>query len=153
MQKRLHFKAVLQSPEKGWVCLFIPNDLLGTARRVWLEGTLNGKPFRATANPWRNETHRVAINKEMRSRLEVDAGDEALLVCAVSDFPPAAEEPLDADIASALAANPAAEKQFTAMPRPRRKQHLLYIYEAQSPDLRAKRIARFVERLGEEAAI
>ena len=88
MTPRLSHRTTLAVPRKGWLFLYIPDELLGGVRkRVWLKGTLNGMPFAATANPWKDGTHVVAVNRQMRSALGISGPVEVELQAEVLDEP------------------------------------------------------------------
>jgi uncharacterized protein YdeI (YjbR/CyaY-like superfamily) len=112
---------------------------------VYLQGTLNGKPFTATANPWKDDQHVVTINGAMRKALGVENGDAVEVDCAISSTAP--ELPVDPDVEEALETHPEAKRAFEGMSRSHRKEHLQYINEAKKSETRRARIERMIETL------
>ena len=145
IEQRISHRTTLWSPQKGWVFLSIPNEILGTKRRVFLDGTLNGKPFQATANPWQGDTHIVSINARMRQAFGVAKGDEVTIDCAVSTTPPPTQ--VDEDIRAALHSRPDAERVFDALGRSHQREYLDHITSAKRPETRAARIEKMIEAL------
>jgi hypothetical protein len=144
-QRTFRHETAVVSPQKGWLFLFIPNEVLGETRRVFLSGTLNGKPFRATANAWQDNAHVITVNQQMRRELGIGEGDTVVLDCAVSLTPP--EIPLDADVAAALDATPGARAAWDALGYNKRQERLDHVRQARRPDTRAARIAALAEWL------
>lgn len=145
------YQTKLVSPQKGWLFLFLPNHLLGTKDRVWLKGTLNGQPFQATANPWRQNQHVVTINRQMRQELGI-AGEAEVTLEAIIVFTPPPPSPLAPDFAAALKANPQAKAVFDRLSPSHRKKYISHIDEVKRPQTRAARIASMVTRLIESAS-
>lgn len=144
------FKTKLVSPQKGWTFLYIPNQLLGTSHRVWLRGKVNGKPFQATANPWRNETHIITVNTKMREELGLRAGDQCRMEFEIITAPPP-EPGTPTDLVTALQAHPKALGFFQRIPPSHRKEYIEYIEEAKKPETRARRIAKTMEMILEKS--
>ena len=131
-------------PQKGWLFLYVPDELLGgVRRRVWLKGTLNGKPFAATANPWKNGTHVVTVNRQMRGSLGIDGPIEVELRAEVLD-----EAILDVeipgDLLEAIGSDTAASETFGRLPPSHQKEFVFYLDEAKRSATRAARIRRSV---------
>lgn len=143
--KIISYKTTALSPQKGWLFIFIPNEQLGTAKRVFLTGTCNGRPFQATANPWKDNTHVVTVNQSMRRELGISEGDEVMLTCTVSTSAP--DLPLDEDIAMALDQQPRAREAFADLGRNKQKAHLNRIRQAKSAETRSTRISEMIEEL------
>lgn len=144
---RISLRTTLDVPRKGWLYLYIPDDLLGGVRkRVWLKGTLNGKPFAATANPWKSDTHVITVNRQMRAALGIDGPVEVELRAEILD-----EAVLDieipTDLIRALDAAPAARETFEALPPSHQKEFVFYLDEARRPDTRKARIEKSVRIL------
>jgi hypothetical protein len=137
---RLH--TTIASPERDWTAVFIPDEVLGVKRRVWIEGTLNGKPFKATANPM-GGYHAAVINRKMRAELGVRPGDEVDLEFTFStEAPP--EAPLAGDIEAALDVSPEARTVFDSLPPSHRRRYVEHIEDAQRPATRRARIEAMV---------
>lgn len=144
MTDRLCLRTKLDVPRTGWLYLCIPDELLGGVRkRVWLKGTLNGKPFAATANPWKDGTHVVTVNKQMRIALGIDGPVEVELEAEVLD-----EAILDIeiprDLLEAIEADAAARSTFEVLPPSHQKEFVFYLCEAKRPLTREARIRKSV---------
>ena len=135
----VRFDTRLESPQKGWLFLYIPNVIIGTRKRVWLKGTLNGKPFVATANPWKNGTHVITINKLMRKQLDIEGPTDVVLEFIISEEPLLdLEVPLE--LLRALDADKLAGDAFKKLPPAHQKEFIFYIEEAKSAATRRRRI-------------
>lgn len=147
-EKLIRYKTKLVSPQKGWVFLYLPNKLLGLKKRIWIKGTLNGKPFVATANPWKDDTHVITINKEMRKMHNAAAGTEVEveLEFAVSEKP-LLDFPVSNDFAAALKANPKAAEEFDRLPPSHQKEFIFYVMEGKRPETRKAHINKSIEML------
>lgn len=143
----INYKTQLISPQKGWLFLVIPNDVLGgIKRRVWIKGILNNKPLIATANPWKDNTHVITVNKEMRKQLELSENDEVELVFEISEKP-LLDIKIPEDLQEALAINNKAGKVFGKLPPSHKKEYILYINEAKMLETRMERIEKTIEKL------
>ncbi len=144
MGTRFSLHTTLEVPRKGWLVLYVPDSLIGgTRRRVWIRGTLNGKPFAATANPWKDSTHAITVNRQMRRRLGISGPMEVDLEAEVLDEPVLDVE-LPDDLVSAIHADPAARATFDALPPSHQKEFVFYLDEAKRPSTRAERVRRSV---------
>jgi len=48
----LHLHTTVANPERDWTAIFIPDEVLGVKRRVFIEGTLNGMPIGPRRTRW-----------------------------------------------------------------------------------------------------
>ncbi|HSK48711.1 MAG TPA: YdeI/OmpD-associated family protein [Coriobacteriia bacterium] len=137
-------RTYLDVPRKGWLYLYIPDELLGgVRRRVWIEGTLNGMPFTATANPWKDQTHVVTVNRHMRRTLGIDGPVEVELEARVSDEPLLDIE-IPADLHDAITSDPSARATFEALAPSHQKEFVLYLDDASIQATRDERIRKSV---------
>jgi len=137
-------KTRLAVPRKGWLYLYIPDDLLGGVRhRVWIQGTLNGMPFAATANPWKDRTHVVTVNRHMRRVLGIDGPVEIELEASVSDTPLLDIE-IPADLYDAITSDAAAWAAFDALAPSHQKEFVFYVDDARLQSTRDERIRKSV---------
>ena len=133
---------ILRTPATDCVFLFLPNELLGCSRRVWITGTLNGKPIQATAHPWQGDQHIVTLSKKVCEKMGVESGDEVTLEFTFSARPP---DPLfSLDVEQALVDAPLAMAAFDKMPRFHRKEFLQHIDDAKRPETRLRRINKML---------
>jgi hypothetical protein len=135
----------LQTPEKGWSGLAVPSDFLGLRRRVWLRGTLNGKPFWVSAQPMGDGNHWVTVNRQIRAEMGLVGDEEVEAVFVMVDGPPDLDVP--DDLERALAASSQAHALFDRMSHNHRKEYIRWIAEAKRPATRARRIAQAIERI------
>src|SRR4030081_1733795 len=85
----------LQTPEKGWSGLAIPSDFLGVRGRVWLRGTLEGRPFWVAAQPMGDGKHWGTVNREVRAEMGLVGDEEVEAVFVQADGPPELAVPDD----------------------------------------------------------
>jgi Bacteriocin-protection, YdeI or OmpD-Associated/Domain of unknown function (DUF1905) len=144
MSGRFCLRTTLDAPRKGWLFLYVPDELLGGVRkRVWLKGKLNGRPFAATANPWREGTHVVTMNRQMRRVLGIDGPTEVELQAEVLDEPILDIE-VPRDLLEAIDADPEARGTFAKLPPSHQKEFVFYLDEAKRPATRMARIRKSV---------
>ena len=144
MSTRFSLRTRLDVPRQGWLFLYVPDELLGDVRRrVWLRGTLNGKPFAATANPWKNGTHVVTLNRQMRASLGIDGPVAVELQAEVLDEPILDIE-IPTDLLEAIHVDAAASQTFGGLPPSHQKEFVFYLDEAKRPATRAARIRKSV---------
>ena len=147
MTRRFHLRTTLDVPRKGWLYLYVPDDLLGSVRRrVWLKGTLNGKPFAATANPWKGATHVVTVNRQMRAALGIDGPVEVDVEAEILDEPVLDIE-IPCDLSEAIESDAAARAAFERLPPSHQKEFVFYLDEAKRPATRGARIRKSVAML------
>jgi hypothetical protein len=135
----IKFKAKIGSPQKGWLFIYIPNAVIGTRKRVWLKGTLNGKRFVATANPWKNETHVITFNKLMRKQLGIDGPTDVVLEFDVSEEPLLDLE-IPPDLLQALNADELAGDAFKKLAPAHQKEFIFFMEEAKGAITRKRRL-------------
>ncbi len=130
----------LESPQKGWLFLYIPNTVLGTRKRIWLQGTINGRPFAATANPWKDDSHVITVNKVMRKQLGIDGPIDVQLEFDVSEEPLLDLE-IPPDLQLALDADKLAGDAFSKLHPAHQKEFIFYVDEAKTVATRKRHIA------------
>lgn len=143
---KIAFKAKLQrpaSPEGAtWRFLVLPAQAsakLPTRSMATVDGMFAGEPFRATLEPDGQGSHWLKVDKALRERAGVDAGDTVELQIA-----PVAEEPeprVPDDLRKALAANPAAKATWTDITPVARRDWIHWITSGKKAETRGKRIA------------
>lgn len=106
--------------------------------------TVNDHSYRSTPGIYGGRAY-LPLNRANREAAGVRAGDEIEVVLALDTEPRTVEIP--ADLAAALAADPAAQERFEAMSYSHRREYVEWVCEAKRPETRARRIAVCVERV------
>ncbi|HTS28403.1 MAG TPA: YdeI/OmpD-associated family protein [Bryobacteraceae bacterium] len=139
------FQAAIEGSEKGRVYLVLPFDpekVWGLRTRYHVRGTINGTPVRGALEQF-GKGYFLPLGPTYRRGAGLRLGDEAAVVLAPEG---PQSESLAPDVAGALAAEPQAAKFFDGLATFYRKNYLRWIDATKrSPDLRAQRIAEFVE--------
>ncbi len=142
---RIRFKARLLQPAAvkagSWTFLVLPKSAsakLPTRSMTTVEGTINGSAFHATLEPDGQKSHWLKVSKKLREAAGANAGDMVSLELA-----PAATElepKVPADLRKALAAAPEARKLWSDITPVARRDWILWITSAKTPETRARRI-------------
>ncbi len=142
-----HFQATIEGTEKdrAYVCLpFDPVDEWGERERYYVAGTINGLKFRGRLDE-SCKGHFLPLGPAWRRCAGLHAGDDVEVVIA-DEHPPRDE--LAPDVTAALDAEPEAGKFFDSLAGFYRRNYLRWIDATKRrPDVRAARIAEFVELL------
>jgi Bacteriocin-protection, YdeI or OmpD-Associated/Domain of unknown function (DUF1905) len=85
----------------------------------------------------------IGLARAVRQRAGVEIGTAYDVEIAFDDIPRTVEVPTD--LAAALAADPAVDEAFAAMPFTHRKEYVQWVTEAKRATTRADRIAKTVE--------
>ncbi len=123
----------------------VPSDVsisFGAKGHIPVVGTINGHPLRATMVPAGGGRHRILLNAEVRTALQVRVGDTVSFMLQPDTT--SREVPVPDDFAAALESVAGARHAFAALPPSHRKEILVWISDAVRPDTRARRIARAV---------
>ena len=119
-------------------------DRLGAGRRPAVRVTVGGHTYRSTVGVMGGE-FMVPLSADNRHRAGVDAGDEVDVRLELDTAPRAVAVP--ADLAAALAGDPAARTRFYGLSYSQKRWYVLPIEDAKTPATRERRIAKAVERL------
>ena len=149
------FEAPLERPELrgAWTFIRAPFSVekeFGVKGRVAVQGAINGIPFRSSLLPQGGGEHILVVNKELRDRAGVTAGDTARFVLERDDAPREVELP--AELAQALAANSDAQALFARLSYSHQKEYADYVAAAKRPETRQRRAANAVDLLLEAEA-
>ncbi|MBO9534345.1 MAG: DUF1905 domain-containing protein [Solirubrobacteraceae bacterium] len=87
----------------------------------------------------------LGFNKAVRTAAGVEPGDELELTILLDDGPREVELP--ADLAAALASDPATQAAFEALAYSHRKEFARWVGDAKKPETREKRIAETLEKV------
>jgi len=146
------FRATVQLAGKTATGVEVPPEAveaLGAGRQPLVHVTLGGHAYRSRVAV-RGATYKLPISAENRAAAGVRAGDEVEVTLALDTDPREVEVP--EDLAAALDAEPAARTTFDALSVSRKQWFVLPVEEAKTPETRARRVAKAVERLRDRAA-
>jgi hypothetical protein len=144
------FEAPLDAvgPGGSWTRMQIPFDVekaFGSKARLAVRGTMNGFEFRTSILPNGDGTHHMMLNKALLAGAKTAAGETVKVVMERDDESREVEAPKD--LSTALGKSAAAKKIWKEKTPTFRKEYVLWIEEAKSPETRARRIATTVERV------
>ena len=151
---KVRFSATLLRPAGAttavsWTFLNLPKEAsakLPSRGMASVEGTLNGRPLRATLEPDGRGGHWLKVDRKMREAAGAAAGDIVKLEIA-----PVAQEPeprVPADLRKALAAAPSnAREAWSDITPVARRDFVHWIVSAKQAKTRAGRIAKACDML------
>lgn len=122
---------------------------LGPGRRHPVRVTINGYSYRTTVAPYKGE-YALSLSAENRRGAGIEPGDEVELEIERDDSPAELEVP--ADLAAALADEPAAQAFFDGLAPSHRKEYVRWVEEPKKPETRAGRVEKAVALLREGKA-
>jgi Bacteriocin-protection, YdeI or OmpD-Associated/Domain of unknown function (DUF1905) len=144
---KIRFSATLLRPKAtakafSWTFLTLPKEAsakLPSRGMTSVEGTFNGLAFQATLEPDGQGGHWLKVDRKMREKAGVEAGEVVTLEIA-----PVAEEPeprVPADLRKALAAAPSGARNVWSDITPiARRDWIHWIVSAKQAETRARRI-------------
>jgi hypothetical protein len=143
---KICFKAKLLKPAerpKGetWSFLILPEDAsakLPTQGQTAVEGTINGRPFRATLEPDGQKSHWLKVTNKLRQAASAEIGD--ILPLEILSVGKETEPRVPTDLRKALAASPAARAVWNDITPVARRDWIHWITSAKQPETRARRI-------------
>lgn len=151
---KIRFSATLfrpKSPDKSadWTFLTLPKEAsakLPSRGQTTVEGTLNGRPLRATLEPDGQGGHWLKVDRKLRGAAGAEAGDVVTLEIA-----PVAEEPepkVPADLRKALTTAPMkAREAWSDITPAARRDFIHWITSGKRAETRVKRIATACDML------
>lgn len=149
MGETLHLTAVLEArgPAGGFVFTDDQVAAMGDGAKVFpVRVTIGDRVVRLRLARMGGE-NLVGLSKAARAEAGVEVGDVVTFSIAADTTPRIVEVP--DDLASALAADPAAAQAFEAMPYTHRKEYVRWVTEAKREQTRADRVAKTVEMVRE----
>ena len=148
----IRFKARLQRPAQPanatWTVLLLPaaaSAKLPTRSMVTVEGAFAGQPFIAALEPDGNGSHWLKVDKALREKAGVVAGDTVTLSVA-----PVAKEPepkVPTDLKRALSENPGALATWVDITPVARRDWIHWISSGKKAETRVKRIDVAIDKL------
>ena len=133
------FRPAASAKAGSWTFLTLPKDAsakLPSRGMAWVEGTLNGCPFRATLDPDGQKSHWLRVDRKLSEAAGADAGDVVTL-----EIVPSEEEPtVPADFRKALAAAPKARALWSDITISARRDWIHWLVSAKLAETRARRV-------------
>ncbi|HWB37097.1 MAG TPA: YdeI/OmpD-associated family protein [Rugosimonospora sp.] len=145
----MRFRATLQLLGGTSTGFEVPEEIvtgLGGGRRPAVAVTINGRTWRSRIMPYSGRIL-LGISAENRAETGIAAGDVVDVEVELDQAP--REVVVPDDLATALAADPAARDFFDKLSYTNRKEYVRWIEEAKRPETRATRLTRAIEQLRE----
>jgi hypothetical protein len=143
----MRFRTTLDSAGKTATGFRVPAEVvaaLGKGKRPPVVVTINGHSYRNTVAVYGAE-YLIGVSAENRAGAGVQAGDEIEVELELDTAP--REVAVPADLAAALAGDPAAKTRFDVLSFSNRSAVVLSIEGAKSPETRLRRIGKAVASL------
>jgi hypothetical protein len=143
----MRIRALLEQNGKTAVGFAIPEDVvlaLGKGKRPPVRVTINGYTYRSTVAPLGGR-YLVGVSAENRTAAGVAGGQTHDIELELDDAPRAVELP--AELAAALAAEPAARATFERLSPSNQGYHVSLVTGAKSDETRARRIEMSIAAL------
>jgi hypothetical protein len=142
------FTAVLEAGRGGGAMVLVPPEIataLGGLRQMRAVGTVNGVPYQSSTMPYGGRGLFLGVHKATREAAGVLPGELVDVVVSRDERPRVVEIP--AELAAALAADPAARAAFDRMSFTNRKEMAGSVAEAKRQETRERRLAAAMARL------
>ena len=147
----MRFTTTLLSNGKTATGIEVPAEVmagLGGSKKPAVTVTLNGYVYRSTVATVDGRPM-VGVSADVRAGARVTAGDEVDVDLELDAAPREVDVPQD--LAAALAADPAAARRFDSLSYSNKRRHTLSVEGAKAPETRARRVAKVVATLHDEA--
>ena len=142
------FRTTVELGGKTATGFTVPEAALGElgvkTKRPPVRVTINGHTYRSTIAVMGNRLM-LPLSAENRTAAGVAAGDEIEVTVEVDTEPRTVDVPKD--LAAELRKDKSAEATWDRLSYSHRRQHVMAIEEAKSPDTRARRVAKAMEML------
>jgi Bacteriocin-protection, YdeI or OmpD-Associated/Domain of unknown function (DUF1905) len=138
------FRATIQQTGKTACGIEVPEavvDALGGSRRPAVVVTLNEYVYRSTVAPM-NDGFWVGVSADHRAASGLSAGDEVQVTLELDTAPREVEVP--AELAAALAEDPAARAFFDGLSYSNKRVFTLSVEGTSNPETRARRVAKAI---------
>jgi hypothetical protein len=143
----VRFRTTIQQSGKTTTGIQVPEQVieaLGSGKRPAVKVTINGYSYRSTVAVLGGR-YMVGVSAEHRAGAGVAGGDEVDVDIELDTAPREVRVP--ADLAAALAAEPAARRTFGGLSYSNKSWHVLQVEGAKTDETRRRRIARSVDIL------
>ena len=144
----LRFEAEVEAGRGGGAFVVLPVDVLaelGGGHRFRVTGMLNGVEFASSTMPMGGGQVCLGLHKATRQAARVEIGDLVEVRVERDDRP--REVSIPAELAAALAADPAAGAAFERLSFSHRREYAEWVAGAKRAETRARRVAQTLERL------
>jgi hypothetical protein len=146
----LNFKTQLVKPAGTGTWTYAPlppeiNSRLEERGLVKVKGTINGIPIRSSLMPLGDGSHYIVVNKAIREKAGIEAGDPVDLELEIDREERLVEAP--PDLVQAFNENPQARGAFEKLSYSHRKEYVDYINEAKKSETRFRRIEKSITML------
>lgn len=146
MAEQYRFTAPIEADRRGaWVNVPFDVEAAFGAKRVPVNATIDGIPYRGSLVRMGGDCHMLGILREIRQTLGKGAGDLVEIVLERDDAP--REVVVPEDLAAALASTPNARRTFDALAYSHKREYVRSIEEAKRPETRERRIASTIDKL------
>ena len=145
----MRFQTTLQRFGPNNTGIEVPEEVLtalGRGRRVKVVATVNGYTYRTSVAPAYGKIL-MPFSSEHRAASGLSGGEEIEVEIIPDDAPREVEIP--PDLATGLAAAPAAAAFFAALSYTQQRAYALWIEDAKKPETRSARVEKAVEMLSE----
>jgi len=143
----LKFRALVRLDGKTATGIEVPAETmnsLGPGKRPAVTVTINGFTYRSTVGTMGGR-RLIPVSAAVRTQAGVQAGDQVTVELKADDQPRTVDVP--AELAAALARNPAARRAFDALSYSAQRRHVLAVEGAKSPDTQQRRLDAVVNEL------
>lgn len=143
----MHFHATLILSGKTATGIQVPDaivDQLGAGKRPPVRVSIGSYTYRTTVAPMGGQFW-IPVSAEIRAGAGINAGDE-LDVEIENDTEPR-EVVVPEDLLAALEADPAAKQAFEKLSYSNKRQHVLSVEDAKTPETRQRRVEKVITTL------
>jgi antitoxin component of MazEF toxin-antitoxin module len=143
----MRFRATLETNGRTATGIEVPEtvvEALGTSKRPPVRVTLHEHTYRTTVARMGGR-FLIPVSAEVRKAAGVTAGDELDVAIELDDAPRTVEVP--ADLAAAIAAEPAAAAAWETLSYTHRKEWARSVEDAKKPETRQRRVQAAVDQL------
>ena len=145
MAEKFTARLTARGPGGAWTFMTAPFDVaavFGTKGRVKVAGTMNGFAFRNSLMPEGDGTHAMMVSKALQAGAGARAGDVVRVELDVDRD--AREVAVPAELAAALARDPAAEAAFAGLAPSHRQEYADWVGGAKKEETRLSRAEKAV---------
>lgn len=141
------FQAELQLDGKSATGIEVPQEVIDgfkSGKKVAVTVEINGYTYRSTVGPYKG-VNKLPVSAENRAGAGISAGDLVDVTLELDTAPRVVEVP--ADLATALAADAAAQAAFSALSPSAQKAHIVSVTGAKTVETRERRVAKVLTDL------